>query len=221
MHPSFRMLVELGRSVYPIIGCRHEDVRINMKQIGSGVRHASGRDRLLAMARDLFTRRGASNVGINDVTDAAGVAKMTLYNNFESKEALVLAVYKEMIEATLRDLQQISKAGRSEEKLILGVFVYHDSKAGQDSYRGCPFIHASLQDGEPSGAVYELVSSYKRTLREHMFGLLDKSRRNRAELADQLLILLDGAETERYLKGVNNSTNSAKLAARALLQYKD
>ena len=171
-----------------------------MKQIGSGVRHASGRDRLLAMARDLFMRRGASNVGINDVTDAAGVAKMTLYNNFESKEALVLAVYKEMIEATLRDLQQISKAGRSEEKLILGVFDYLDSKAGQDSYRGCPFIHASLQDGEPSGAVYELVSSFKRTLREHMFGLLDKSRRNRAELADQLLILLDGAETERYLK---------------------
>lgn len=163
-------------------------------------------------------RHGASNVGINDVTDAAGVAKMTLYNNFESKEALVLAVYQDLIAATLHDLRNVNKAGRSEEKLILGVFDYLDSKAKRDDYRGCPFIHASLQDGEPSGAVFELVSSYKRALREHVFGLLDQSRKNRADLADQLLVLLDGAETERYLKGVTNSTNSAKRAAKALLQ---
>ncbi len=190
-----------------------------MKQIRSGARRSSGRERLLATARDLFMRHGASNVGINDVTDAAGVAKMTLYNNFDSKEALVLAVYQELTEATLHDLRTANKAGKSEEKLILGIFDYLDSKAKGDGYRGCPFIHASLQDGEPSGAVYELVSTYKRALREHVFGLLDKSRRNRAELADQLLILLDGAETERYLKGVTNSTNSAKQAAKALLLF--
>ncbi len=164
-------------------------------------------------------RRGASNVGINDVTDAAGVAKMTLYNNFESKEALVLAVYQDLIEATLHDLRHINKAGRSEERRILAIFDYLDSKGQEDGYRGCPFIHASLQDGEPSGAVYELVSSYKRALREHVLGLLDESRRNREELADQLLVLLDGAETERYLKGVTNSTNSAKRAAKALLLF--
>ena len=192
-----------------------------MKQTSLGTRHASGRDRLLATARDLFLRRGASNVGINDVTESAGVAKMTLYNNFESKEALVFAVYQDLIEATLHDLQHINKATKSEEKLILAVFDYLDSKAQGDSYRGCPFIHASLQDREPSGAVYELVSSYKRALREHMFGLLDKNRRNRGELADQLLILLDGAETERYLKGVTNSTNSAKRAAKALLLFQE
>ena len=190
-----------------------------MKQKNSGIRQSSGRDRLLATASDLFLRRGASNVGINDVTDAAGVAKMTLYNNFESKEALVLTVYQELTEATLSDLRHLSNAEQSEEELIHAIFNYLDSKAQGDSHRGCPFIHASLQDAEPSGAIYKVVSSYKRELRKLVFGLLDKRRRNRAELADQLVILLDGAVTERYLKGVSNPMNSAKRAATALLLF--
>ena len=180
--------------------------------------HASGRDRLLATARDLFLRRGASNVGINDVTDFAGVAKMTLYNNFKSKEALVFAVYEELIEATLIDLRRTKRARQSEEKLILAVFEYFDSKARADGYRGCPLIHASLQDAEPSGAIYALVQSYKRLLREYVYSLLKEDRVNRSELADQILILLDGAVTEKYLKGAEDPFRSAKGAATTLIR---
>ena len=43
-----------------------------MKQTNRKLPNSSGRDRLLATARDLFVSRGASNVGINDVTDTAG-----------------------------------------------------------------------------------------------------------------------------------------------------
>lgn len=177
----------------------------------------SGRERLLVTARDLFLRCGASNVGINDVTDSAGVARMTLYNNFESKEALVLAVYEELIQATLRELRQMDVASRPERERVLKLFDYFDSKAHSADYRGCPFIHASLQAAEPSGAIHATVSSYKRALREYVLGLLDKGRRSRAELADQIVILLDGAVTEAYLNGVTHPTRAAKRAAARLL----
>ena len=178
----------------------------------------SGRERLLATARDLFMRHGAANVGINDVTDAAGVAKMTLYNNFPSKEALTLAVYGELAETTLRELGELDTARRSENKRVLAVFDYLDGRSGGTDYRGCPFIHASVQAAEPSGPIYMLVQAYKRALRDHVFGLLDEDRANRAELADQLLILLDGAVTEAYLNGVARPGGSAKLAATTLLR---
>ncbi len=181
-------------------------------------RQLSGRDRLLATARDLFIRRGASNVGINDVTETAGVARMTLYNNFASKEALVLAVYQDMVEATLRELRQMSAKG-SEEDRICAVFDYFDSKADVPDYRGCPFIHVSLQAADSAGPVYTLVHLYKRALCEHILGLLDESRENRVELADQIVILLDGAVTEGYLKGVAHPTIAAKRAAITLLHF--
>ena len=179
---------------------------------------AGGRERLLATARDLFTRRGASNVGINEVTDAAGVAKMTLYNNFPSKEALTLAVYEEMTQATLRDLAGMTVTGRSEEARILALF---DRLSGMDDRadpRGCPFIHASLQAAEPAGPIHALVRSYKRALRDHVLALLDADRADRGDLADQILLLLDGMATEGYLQGVADPTRAAKCAATVLLR---
>lgn len=189
-----------------------------MNRSDAKVRAPVGRARLLATARDLFMRHGAANVGINDVTDTASVARMTLYNNFASKEALIQAVYEELAETTLRALQAIETKGRSEEERILAVFDHLDGKSDGPDYRGCPFIHASLQPAEPAGPVYALVHAYKRSLRDHVFGLLDESRPNRADLADQILILLDGAVTEAYLKGVAQPGSSAKRAATTLLR---
>ena len=97
------------------------------------------------------------------------------------------------------------------------MFGHLDAKSHAPDYRGCPFIHASLQPAEPAGPVYALVHTYKRALRDHVFGLMDETRANRAELADQILLLLDGAVTGAYLKGVADPVGSAKRAAVTLL----
>ena len=189
-----------------------------MQRSSVGPHAAVGRDRLLATARRLFTRHGASNVGINDVTAAAGVARMTLYNNFPSKDALTAAVYEEMAHATLQALSGMEASGRSDEEDILAIFDHFDRSGHEADYRGCPLIHASLQAAEALGPIYAIVQSYKRGLRDHIFQLLSEGRRNRAELADQIVLLLDGAATEAYLKGVADPVAAAKRAAATLLR---
>lgn len=187
-------------------------------QEAGGSQGRSGRERLLSTARELFTRHGAANVGINDVTVAAGVAKMTLYNNFASKEALTQAVYEEMATQTLDELRGLNSAGLSEEARIHQLFDHFDLKAQTSDHRGCPFIHASLQAVDPTGPIHELVTSYKRALRDHVLGLLDEHRADRAEQADLILILLDGAVTEAHIKGVEQPAASAKRAISTLLK---
>jgi AcrR family transcriptional regulator len=176
-----------------------------------------GRERLLETARRLFTRHGASNVGINEVTDAAGVARMTLYNNFPSKEALTVAVYEEMAAATLRALEALPEAQTEEDRIeaIFDLFARHTRSA---DYRGCPFIHASLQEAEPSGPVYSIVQRYKQALRERVLQALDEGRPERSEVADSIVLLLDGAVTEAYIKGVADPVASAKRASAILLR---
>src|ERR1700737_1455767 len=51
----------------------------------------SARERILDAAYELFSRRGIQAVGVNDVTERAGVAIATLYRHFPSKDKLVLA----------------------------------------------------------------------------------------------------------------------------------
>lgn len=180
-------------------------------------RTGGGRDRLLETARRLFTRHGASNVGINEVTDAAGVARMTLYNNFPSKEALTVAVYEEMASATLRALEALPYAD-TEEARIQAIFDLFARGTRRADYRGCPFIHASLQEAEPSGPVHAIVHRYKRALRDLVFRALDEQRTERSQMADSIVLLLDGAVTEAYIKGVAEPVAVAKRAAAILLK---
>src|SRR5215469_5327359 len=49
------------------------------------------RERLLDVAAELFYRRGIHAVGIDEIIAAAGVAKMSLYRSFASKDELVAA----------------------------------------------------------------------------------------------------------------------------------
>src|SRR5437868_13385050 len=47
------------------------------------------RDRILAVASDLFYRHGIRAVGVEAIAEAAGTNKMTLYRHFASKDELV------------------------------------------------------------------------------------------------------------------------------------
>lgn len=52
---------------------------------------ASQRDRILDAAVRTLHERGFNGCGVQDITEAAGVAKGSFYNHFESKEALGVA----------------------------------------------------------------------------------------------------------------------------------
>ena len=54
-------------------------------------RATPARDRLLQAAAELFYADGMAATGIDAIIARAGVAKMSLYNNFESKDALTAA----------------------------------------------------------------------------------------------------------------------------------
>jgi AcrR family transcriptional regulator len=48
------------------------------------------RERILAVATDLFNRHGIRAVGVESIADVAGTNKMTLYRHFASKDELVV-----------------------------------------------------------------------------------------------------------------------------------
>lgn len=49
----------------------------------------SRRDEVLAIAGELFARRGFKNTTVRDIADAAGILSGSLYHHFDSKEAMV------------------------------------------------------------------------------------------------------------------------------------
>jgi len=64
-------------------------------EAGERVDAARNRARILATAEKLFSEHGPACVSIDDVADAAGVGKGTVFRRFGSRAALVLAVLGE------------------------------------------------------------------------------------------------------------------------------
>src|SRR5271163_2966037 len=63
---------------------------------------ARNRERILCTARRLFEERGAGCVSMDDVAEAAGVGKGTLFRRFGSRASLAAAVLSEQ-ERTLQE----------------------------------------------------------------------------------------------------------------------
>lgn len=55
----------------------------------------NNRENISRQALELFSKKGYDAVGVQEIIDAAGIAKPTLYHYFGSKEGLLKAVLKE------------------------------------------------------------------------------------------------------------------------------
>jgi AcrR family transcriptional regulator len=66
---------------------------------------AKTRDKILDAAEALYMRKSFSETSLNDIVAESGLSKGALYNHFDSKEKLIVAVYDRFIERTLEQLK--------------------------------------------------------------------------------------------------------------------
>ncbi len=65
------------------------------------------REKVLATALRLFTRKGYFSTSMRDITRESAVSTGSIYHHFRDKEGVAAALYQSMIERMRTDLQQI------------------------------------------------------------------------------------------------------------------
>jgi AcrR family transcriptional regulator len=71
---------------------------------------------LLQAAAEVFARKGYHAASVDDVDEAAGFTKGAVYSNFESKEALFLALYRQHIERAIEIGAQVLLEAQPEDR---------------------------------------------------------------------------------------------------------
>lgn len=178
---------------------------------------APARERLLAAANELFYAEGINNVGIDRVIEHAGVAKASLYANFRSKDELVRAYLESRHEARkARMLERIARH-RSPRERLLAVFDSVAETVAQPGYRGCPFTRAASElPGD--GPAKEVNAQARGWLRELFTQLLrEADARNAPVLAQQFVLLFDGAVMAAHMDGNVDAVRMARSIATSLL----
>ena len=172
---------------------------------------ATPAERILAAADKLFYRQGIRAVGVDAVAAEATVSKRTLYNYYPSKDDLIAAY----LTARFRHLAPSDAPAREQ---ILGNFDRLERMFADGSFRGCPYVNAVTELGDPKHAAAGIALQFKEQRRLWFRALLERLHaRDPDALATQLQILVEGALASALVRGDPALARSARAAAEVLL----
>lgn len=93
---------------------------------------ANKRDRILRAAVDVFARVGFFNARVTDVAKEAGVADGTIYLYFESKDDLLITIFREHVRAFLASLRAELEGVDGPEAKLRRLVRFHLETLGRD-----------------------------------------------------------------------------------------
>jgi AcrR family transcriptional regulator len=178
------------------------------------------RDRILASAYELFSRRGVRAVGIEEVIERAAVAKATLYRHFASKDELVLAFLQQREERWTHGWVEAEsrRRGSTAEEQLLAIFDLFDEWFHRDDFEGCSFVNVLLETADldhPVGAASALhLANIRDVLKKlaHEAGLRDVD-----EFVLSFHILMKGSIVQAG-EGDREAAKRAQAIARLLVE---
>lgn len=185
----------------------------------SGQKRAA--DRVFEVASDLFRQHSIRAVGVETIVKRAGVAKISLYRGFASKDDLILAYLARMNATYWGSVDEHLARHQSDPRSQLRAYMtYIAGSATIPGYRGCPFISYAAEFPDPAHPGHKVAEANRREMRRRL--LAWTSAMNVAEpekLADSLMLLIDGAYAgSQILGGPAGPAAFLAWAAEALLK---
>lgn len=180
---------------------------------------ASKREQLLDAALEIFDERGFHAGGIDAILQRAGVAKMTLYNHFRSKEDLVLAALRRKDEQTRRWLlTEVERRAATPAGRLVALFEVLGSWIERPEFRGCPFIRATGEFTDADDPVRAACQEHHRLLARALCQYADEAgAENPAGLVESLMVLFLGAIAAAQCRGDSAPAARAKEIATMLV----
>jgi AcrR family transcriptional regulator len=176
------------------------------------------RQRILDAASEMFYRDGIRAVGIDAIIARSGVAKMSLYRNFPSKDALVTAWLEDRNGFFWRRWNKAEARADDPRNQLDAVLDMIAATASHPKWRGCPFLNTGTEFPEPDHPARAVILAHKRAVRERLRALAAAARaRDPDLLAQQLQLLIDGAYAIGQSLGPSGPAKTVASAGRALI----
>ena len=152
-------------------------------------------DYILDVAGALFYRRGFVAVGVDLIVRESGVAKMTLYRHFPSKDDLIVAWLERVDTQFWQAFERwVGATDRPPRDSLLGVFTGLEKLVSSPQCLGCPFLLAAAEFPEPATRAHDVARRHKGQLRERLRAMAAAAGAPAPDiLGDQLTLLMDGA----------------------------
>ncbi|WP_420409765.1 TetR/AcrR family transcriptional regulator [Hoeflea sp.] len=184
----------------------------------------SRRDELVETALKLFYIHGFNATGIDRILAESGVAKMTLYKHFRSKDELILAALN------LRDerfrnwlMGEMERASADPVERLLAMFDALETWFRGEAFKGlgfsgCAFINAASEFGSQDHPAHRLSAEHKRRVGDYLEKLCSEAGfLEPRKMAEQLALLKEGAIATAHVRNMVGAARIAKEMAQVLI----
>ena len=161
------------------------------------------RERVLAVASELFYKHGIRAVGVESIAEAAGTNKMTLYRHFKSKDDLVAEYLRRLAAEAVTGFEALKAAhpGKPCEALRAWLKEMASHVASGDE-RGCPLSNAAVELPEKDHPARKVIEEHKNVQRNQLIEICEAAHLSEPDLlADELFLLLEGARVTAQSTG--------------------
>lgn len=177
------------------------------------------RDHLVDTALTLFSRNGFHATGIDRILSESGVAKMTLYKHFKSKDELILAALRRRDELHRNwFMREVEKLASTPRERLLALFTALENWFESEEFSGCCFIHATAEYGDKDDPIHAAAAEHKRLVRAYVRELAESAQVKEPDvLTDQLMLLMEGAIVSAHMTSDSAPAAQARAAAEVLI----
>lgn len=173
---------------------------------------------LIETSLKLFYQDGIHAVGINHILAISGVAKKTLYNHFETKEALIQACVIERDKRFMNWLSQACQHAHSTSQFIEFFFNALDDWINNrvealGEFRGCFFVNTSAEYSDLVNPIFQQCLQHKLKVKTYIENSLSAFTNDKGEyqqLTDQLILLKEGVINSAFIMQDKQAALKAK-----------
>ena len=185
----------------------------------AAVKPPSARDRVFKTAADLFYRKGIRAVGVETIAAEANTTKMSLYRSFPSKDELVAEWLRDHDTHFWQTWDAMAQKFPDDPlQQIRAAFALLTKHIADPKARGCPIANAAVELTEKDHPARKVIEAHKANLRNRLSELCLQMKANEPELlADELFLLMEGAQVSIQTLGVRGPARNVARAADNLI----
>lgn len=184
---------------------------------------ANKRQQIVDTAYALFSRSGYHATGTDRIIAEADVAKMTMYRNFSSKDALIVEVLNHRAARFDAQLDRLAQRASTPQEKVGTIFDWYEQWFLSTDFHGCLFAHALAEFGEPGHPVFVAVVGHKSSLKTRLLNILGAAmdKDQAASASDAIFMLLEGATLMAQMGQGQKAILHARQAASRLVDIAD
>lgn len=179
------------------------------------------KNRILTTAYGLFYREGFARVGVDAIAESTGITKRTLYNHFESKDALLAAVLDRQHRYAFDQIQRWGNVdARTPADFLVSLFESLEQWASRPRWLGSGFTRLTMELADlPGHPARSAATKHKMAVEDWLavkLGSLDAPHPR--ELSRQVMLLIEGCHALILIHGDKTYASTAGRMARQLAE---